>query len=264
MRDLLGRSRSLARRGEWGSPSPGWSTSTGLAHARPARPWRSTSGARWSGSVSGGCVEGAVVTEALEVLAHRRTQGRDLRLQRRRRLRGWPDLRRHDPPLPGDARLVTALYDRLATAVRHEEPVVLATVIDGPGAGAKLLVQPGETAVGSLGDADLDRVVARDALGELAAGTTVGAPLRRARRGPRGGRGGVRRVLRPTAPHAGLRCRRLHRRAGPGGQGARLPGHGVRRPRGVRHPGPLPAGRRGGGRLAGPAARAGRPDARAP
>ena len=49
-----------------------------------------------------------------------------------------------------------------------------------------------------------------------------------------------------------LRRRRLHRRPGQGGQDPRLPGDGVRRPPGVRHPGPLPDGRRGGGRLAGP------------
>ena len=39
-------------------------------------------------------------------------------------------------------------------------------------------------------------------------------------------------------------------RALPGGQGARLPRDGVRRPGRVRHPGPVPVRRRGGGRLA--------------
>lgn len=63
-----------------------------------------------------------------------------------------------------------ALYDELAAAVRAEKAVALATVIDGPGAGAKLLVSPGDPPSGSLGDSDLDRVVARDASGELAAG----------------------------------------------------------------------------------------------
>ena len=65
------------------------------------------------------------------------------------------------------------IYDDLAAAVRSGEPVALATVIDGPGAGAKLLVHPDAPAAGSLGDPDLDRVVSRDALGELAAGTTA-------------------------------------------------------------------------------------------
>ncbi|HEX2562959.1 MAG TPA: XdhC/CoxI family protein [Acidimicrobiales bacterium] len=65
------------------------------------------------------------------------------------------------------------LYEELAAAIRAEEAVALATVIAGPGQGGKLLVGPGRTSVGSLGNADLDRVVVRDALGELAAGTTV-------------------------------------------------------------------------------------------
>lgn len=66
----------------------------------------------------------------------------------------------------------SALYDELAAAIRADEPVALASVIDGVGLGAKLLVRPGGEALGSLGNPDLDRVVARDALGELAAGTT--------------------------------------------------------------------------------------------
>ncbi|HKA85506.1 MAG TPA: XdhC/CoxI family protein [Acidimicrobiales bacterium] len=65
------------------------------------------------------------------------------------------------------------LYEELASAIRAEEAVALATVIAGPGQGGKLLVGPGRTPIGSLGNADLDRVVIRDALGELAAGTTV-------------------------------------------------------------------------------------------
>jgi xanthine dehydrogenase accessory factor len=61
------------------------------------------------------------------------------------------------------------MYEQLRDRIRAEEPVALATVIDGPARGAKLLVVPGEPAVGSLGDAELDRVVARDALAELEA-----------------------------------------------------------------------------------------------
>lgn len=64
------------------------------------------------------------------------------------------------------------LFQVLRTAIDGEAPVALATVIEGPGVGAKLLVRPEEDPVGSLGDPDLDRVVARDALGELAAGAT--------------------------------------------------------------------------------------------
>jgi xanthine dehydrogenase accessory factor len=67
--------------------------------------------------------------------------------------------------------LVT-VYDALRDALRAQEPVALATVIEGPNLGAKLLVQPDAESRGSLGDPDLDRVVARDARGELEAGLT--------------------------------------------------------------------------------------------
>ncbi len=62
------------------------------------------------------------------------------------------------------------IYEQLRDRIKAEQPVALATVIDGPTRGAKLLVTPGEPAQGSLGDLDLDRVVARDTLAELEAG----------------------------------------------------------------------------------------------
>jgi xanthine dehydrogenase accessory factor len=91
------------------------------------------------------------------------------------------------------------VYRQLAAAVRAGIPVALATMIEGPAAGATLLVGTGtgpdagldagldadggrdRLPVGSLGDAELDRVVTRDAAGELAIGGT-----RVRRYGPRG------------------------------------------------------------------------------
>ena len=79
----------------------------------------------------------------------------------------------------------TPLYEALSDALRADAPVALATVIatvapasadtivGGVNIGAKLLVRPDAQALGTLGDADLDRVVARDALGELESGLTV-------------------------------------------------------------------------------------------
>jgi len=67
----------------------------------------------------------------------------------------------------------TPIYDALQAALRADQPVALATVTDGIGLGAKLLVTPDGAPAGTLGDPDLDRVVARDALGALEAGTTV-------------------------------------------------------------------------------------------
>jgi len=122
-----------------------------------------------AGSVSGGCVEGAVLTEGLSVLRQ-----------------GKPRLVSYgiadddafavgltcggtihifiDPPDPFD--------EAIQAALRTGEPAALATVIEGPGAGSKLLVRPGGEPIGSLGDPELDRVVARDALGELEAART--------------------------------------------------------------------------------------------
>jgi xanthine dehydrogenase accessory factor len=62
------------------------------------------------------------------------------------------------------------IYDQLAARIRAQQPVALATVIDGPHAAAKLLVTGDAPAVGTLGHPELDRVVQRDALAELEAG----------------------------------------------------------------------------------------------
>jgi xanthine dehydrogenase accessory factor len=64
------------------------------------------------------------------------------------------------------------IFDQLRAAIAAEEPIALVTVIEGIGVGGKLLVRPGAEPVGTLGNPDLDRVVLRDAVGELAAGTT--------------------------------------------------------------------------------------------
>ncbi len=66
------------------------------------------------------------------------------------------------------------IFEMLRRAVREQRPVTFATVIDGPGLGAKMLVEVGSDSVvavtGSLGDPDLDAVVERDLRGELAGG----------------------------------------------------------------------------------------------
>jgi xanthine dehydrogenase accessory factor len=68
--------------------------------------------------------------------------------------------------------MAESVYDAFRAALATEEPVALATVIEGPNVGAKLLVGPLREPLGTLGDPDLDRVVARDALGELESGRT--------------------------------------------------------------------------------------------
>ena len=65
-----------------------------------------------------------------------------------------------------------SVYETLRDRIRAEQPVALATVLDGPHVGAKLLVSPDTEPLGDLGHPELGRVVARDALAELEAGRT--------------------------------------------------------------------------------------------
>ena len=66
--------------------------------------------------------------------------------------------------------MTDGLYAQLRDRIRAEQPVALVTVIDGAGVGSKLLVAPDAGPVGSLGSDELNRIAARDALGELEAG----------------------------------------------------------------------------------------------
>jgi xanthine dehydrogenase accessory factor len=63
-----------------------------------------------------------------------------------------------------------SVFETLAEHLRAQRPVALATVIDGPHVGGKLLVTTDAGPIGSLGHPELDRVVERDALAELEAG----------------------------------------------------------------------------------------------
>src|SRR5262245_34415350 len=125
-----------------------------------------------AGSVSGGCVEGAVVTEGLELLesgerhltsfgysdddafAVGLTCGGTVHLY----LDPWTD---------------DEVHAALVAAVDASEPVALVTVTEGPHTGSKLLVRVDGTMLGSLGNDELDRIVGRDAVGSLAAGRNV-------------------------------------------------------------------------------------------
>ena len=64
------------------------------------------------------------------------------------------------------------LYEALAASLRADEPVALATIIDGVGKGSRLLVRPGHDDLGTLGSVELDDVAGRDVLGELELGQT--------------------------------------------------------------------------------------------
>ena len=124
-----------------------------------------------AGSVSGGCVEGAVVTEALALLEGSRT-GQICTF-------GYSDDDAFAVGLTCGGTIHLFLeeldwwerFDRVAAAIDAETPVALATVVGGPDVGSALIAVDGKVE-GTLGDAGLDRVVARDVAAELDAGTS--------------------------------------------------------------------------------------------
>jgi xanthine dehydrogenase accessory factor len=63
-----------------------------------------------------------------------------------------------------------SIYALLADALRRDRRVALATVVDGAGTGQRVLVDPSGAMRSTVEDPDLSRVVARDAVAELAAG----------------------------------------------------------------------------------------------
>ena len=60
------------------------------------------------------------------------------------------------------------LFDTLRQRIADEQPVVLATVVRGHNIGAKMLIERHDVRHGSLGDAQLDALVAHDAVELLA------------------------------------------------------------------------------------------------
>ncbi|MGW2485951.1 XdhC family protein [Streptomyces sp. NPDC001606] len=126
------------------------------------------------GSVSGGCVEGAVFELAQEVVASGAARLATF---------GYSDEDAFAVGLTcgGEitvlVRPVTPATDRafgaVAASVRTGEPVTLATVVDGPAPrGSTLAVWP-DSVYGTLGTRGLDVAVTADARGELALGASV-------------------------------------------------------------------------------------------
>jgi xanthine dehydrogenase accessory factor len=129
---------------------------------------------RIEGSVTGGCVEGALVEEAQGVLAGAPPrvatygisdqQAADVGLMCGGTVRVFV----HELEEPQRAALAAT-----REAIEAERPVALATLLDGAGAGAKMVVTE-EGTIGSLGVADLlDRSVEREARGFLDEGRSA-------------------------------------------------------------------------------------------
>ncbi len=126
--------------------------------------------AEMAGSVSGGCVESAVVQEALEVLAEGRPrllpfgitdeQAWEVGLACGGRIEVFVEPMTTDENRP--------VWEALRDALRSDRLVALATVLSGPLAGRKVLFWPDGETVGTLGDPTLEAEVRRAAAAALA------------------------------------------------------------------------------------------------
>lgn len=131
-----------------------------------------TPSGRMSGSVSGGCVEGAVYELALDVLKSGQPQvaryGISNELAWDVGLSCGGTIEVFVEPFQGGFR--DAINDELRHAIIQEEEVALATVVSGAAIGAKLLTYADGRRTGTLGDPRLDDAVATDALELLVQG----------------------------------------------------------------------------------------------
>jgi xanthine dehydrogenase accessory factor len=173
VRDILGEITKWWEAGE----TFGLATVVRTFRSAPREPGAAlavSAGGEVAGSVSGGCVEGAVYELAQQAC---RT--------------GQPVLQTYG--VSDDAAFAVGLtcggiidifvepvsrqlfpeLGEVAAAIRAEDPVAVATVISGPGpVGARRVIRPGVPASGSLGEDRLDQAVDDDARGMLAQGQT--------------------------------------------------------------------------------------------
>ena len=222
------------------------------------------------GSLSGGCVEGAVVALALEAMddggTRHGTFGYSAADAFAAGLTCGGELGIHIEPAGRQPALREAL-GQLAT-VRPGEPVALVRRLDAGGSGAVVIPDPATFSVagspeaaallGLAGHRGRWTTPARRSSSRSSAAAATGRCLptvasaghvrRRTRHPPRGN------PARP-APHAGVRRQRLRRRPGAGRQTAGLPGDPGGRPPRLRRPGPLRLRRRRGHGLAAPVPR---------
>lgn len=82
-------------------------------------------------------------------------------------------MRRHHSFVHSATGVGVSTYETFAALVRDNAPVSLVTIIEGPNVGATLVVTPEGIVAGSLGNPYIDRVISRDAMGELEAGRTI-------------------------------------------------------------------------------------------
>ncbi len=143
-----------------------------------------------AGSVSGGCVEGAVVAEALGALVSGAPRLCTFRYSDDEAfevgLTCGGAIQVFVEPLDRSVGTIGSIFDAVRDHLRGDVPVALTTVLESPGddpdgagpsgsvpiPGATLLVHRDGAPLGTLGDIGLDEAVIRDAVGQIDAGMT--------------------------------------------------------------------------------------------
>ncbi|NER37485.1 MAG: XdhC family protein [Oscillatoria sp. SIO1A7] len=132
------------------------------------------------GSISGGCVEGAVVEEALAAIADSQPRlttygitdelGLSVGLTCGGTIQVFVEsLATHNLEKNNNNHIpISAVLDAIRKA--SEKPAAICTMVEGALAGAKIIVAEDAPKIGSFGNSELDRVVERDARGLLAQG----------------------------------------------------------------------------------------------
>ncbi len=120
------------------------------------------------GSVSGGCVEGAVVTEAIDVIDQRQAEDAGIRRRRRDRVERRPVLRRHHPRLCGESQLKIDILHALNAERAARRAVVVVTDV---ASGEQRLVRAADIAKDPLRDLIEKRIrMAKSGMEETAQG----------------------------------------------------------------------------------------------
>lgn len=177
MKEILDRIEEWLNRGD----SVGLATLVGARGSSPREPgavMAVNQAGEVLGSISGGCVEGAVVEEALDAIADGQPRlttygitdelGLSVGLTCGGTIQVFVESLEKNNREKNNNLPISAVLDAIRKA--SEKPAAICTMVEGALAGAKIIVAEDAPRIGSFGNSELDRVVERDARGLLAQG----------------------------------------------------------------------------------------------